>query len=122
MTNAPADKKIDYVEFLCSDMKVVEEFYRSVFGWTFQHWGDEYMSFNDGRMNGGFRAGQPARGTTLVILYALELERTEAAVREAGGTITQPVFSFPGGRRFHFTDPAGNELAVWSDAGIEEAH
>jgi predicted enzyme related to lactoylglutathione lyase len=59
-------------------------------------------------------------GGPLVIIYAVDLEAVEASVRANGGTIVQQIFSFPGGRRFHFHDPSANELAVWSDSGIEE--
>jgi uncharacterized protein len=108
---------IDYIELTAPDLKAMKRFYGEVFGWSFQDWGDEYASFSDGRVEGGLRQGKPAAGSgaPLIILYASNLEETEARVRSAGAQITTEIFSFPGGRRFHFADPAGNELAVWSD-------
>jgi predicted enzyme related to lactoylglutathione lyase len=110
------DQRIDYIELGATDMAASKTFYTAAFGWPFQDWGSDYASFEDGRLAGGLRQeDEVVRGGPLVILYAVDLEATEAAVRAAGGTIVQEIFSFPGGRRFHFLDPAGNELAVWSD-------
>ena len=113
------DLTIDYVEFAAADIAAVKAFYTRVFDWKFTDYGPDYSSFSDGRMNGGFyRAdGQSStgNGAALVVLYAEDLERTQEAVVSAGGTVVKPTFSFPGGRRFHFADPHGNELAVWSD-------
>jgi uncharacterized protein len=116
MQHPHIDRAIDYIEFTAPDLPAIKTFYGNAFGWTFQDWGDEYASFSDGRVEGGFARG-PARtgGGTLVILYSSGLEAMQQKVRDAGGTIAKDTFSFPGGRRFHFTDPAGNELAVWSD-------
>ncbi len=109
---------IDYVEFPASDFDAVEKFYTAVFGWTFENWGEEYRAFNDGRLDGGFyKSDQRSRadsGAPLVIFRSADLEKCLAAVVAAGGVIVKPIFAFPGGRRFQFTDPAGNELAVWS--------
>ena len=91
-----------------------------MFGWTFREWGDDYLSFSDGRLNGGVRKSDvpaPATGV-LLVFYSADLERDVERVRELGGTISQEIFSFPGGRRFHFVDPAGTEFAIWSDAGV----
>jgi predicted enzyme related to lactoylglutathione lyase len=111
------DKRVDYVEFFASDLEAVKSFYGGAFGWKFTDWGPEYVSFEDGRLGGGFRVGEARRaeGTPLVVIYAVDLEAVVAAVREQGGEIVQEIFEFPGGRRFHFVDPAGNELAVWSN-------
>ncbi len=107
------DGKIDYVEFPAKDMGQIKRFYGDAFGWTFQNWGDEYVAFEGAGLDGGFAAeGGPTR--PLTILYAHDLEAMEARVRAAGGEITREIQAFPGGRRFHFTDPAGNELGVWS--------
>ena len=115
------DKRVDYVEFKVTDLGAAKAFYSSAFGWKFQDWGPDYASFEDGRLTGGFYLSEEVtRGGPLVIIYAVDLEAVEAGVRNSGGTIVQGIFSFPGGRRFHFTDPSGNELAVWSDQGIEE--
>ena len=113
------DQKIDYIEFACADFDAVQSFYEQAFGWSFVDYGPEYRSFTDGKMNGGFRRAELAASTEsggpLVILYAEDLEATKDKVIESGGTIVQDIFSFPGGRRFHFGDPNNNELAVWSD-------
>jgi hypothetical protein len=93
-----------------------KRFYGEVFGWGFTDWGSQYVSFEDGRLSGGFyQSDTVQRGTLLVVVFALDLEAAEQRIRAAGGTIVKPVYSFPGGRRFHFQDPSGNELAVWSD-------
>ena len=110
------DRQIDYIEFPATDIEAAKRFYTSVFAWKFTDYGPEYTSFEDGRLSGGFTK---SRGVTapgvLVVLYAADLEATEAKVKAAGGRIVQEILSFPGGRRFHFTDPNGNELAVWSE-------
>ena len=110
------DHRIDYIELPATDIAGTKRFYVAVFGWKFTDYGPDYTSFEDGRLAGGFTTeGKVARGGPLVVMYADKLEAQEAKVRQAGGTITKPIFSFPGGRRFHFTDPSGNELAVWSE-------
>jgi D-aminopeptidase len=115
------DRRVDYVEFKVTDLEAAKAFYSGVFGWKFQDWGPDYASFEDGRLAGGFHLSEEVtRGGPLVIIYAVDLEAVEVAVRNKGGTIVREIFSFPGGRRFHFTDPSGNELAVWSDQGVEE--
>ena len=113
------DKRVDYVEFKATDLEAAKAFYSGAFGWKFQDWGPDYASFEDGRLAGGFYVSDEIiRGGPLVIIYAVDLEAMAAGVRNNGGTIVKEIFSFPGGRRFHFTDPSGNELAVWSDRGI----
>ncbi len=115
MDQAAQDRRVDYVEFQTTDIEEIERFYSQVFGWTFTSYGPEYVSFHDGRLAGGFTlAPEVATGGPLVVIYAADLEAIEAAVRAAGGTIVREIFEFPGGRRFHFTDPSGNQLAVWS--------
>lgn len=110
------DRRIDYVELPAPDLDAMKAFYGGVFGWSFQDWGPDYVSFADGRLAGGFRReSEVAAGGPLVVLYAVDLEGVEGAVKSAGGEIVKGIFSFPGGRRFHFRDPAGHELAVWSD-------
>jgi predicted enzyme related to lactoylglutathione lyase len=116
MAQTERENRIDYIEFPVKDVAEAKRFYGGLFGWKFQDWGPEYVSFSDGRLEGGFRGGQQGRpGGTLAILYTAGLEAMQARVQTAGGTVVQPIFSFPGGRRFHFTDPSGNELAIWSD-------
>lgn len=119
MTTTSQDQhhlRIDYVELPVTDLAAAKRFYGTVFGWRFQDFGPDYTAFEDGRLSGSFaRASEVRRGGPLVIVYSRELEATLQQVRAAGGAVSQEIFSFPGGRRFHFTDPAGNELAVWSD-------
>jgi predicted enzyme related to lactoylglutathione lyase len=116
MSQASHNNQIDYIEFPATDIPTTKEFYSSVFGWKFEDYGPDYTSFADGRLAGGFttEAPLPVKGI-LVVLYAGDLEGTQSKVKAAGATITKEIFSFPGGRRFHFMDPNGNELAVWSE-------
>lgn len=117
MPAATAHHRLDYVEFAARDLRAAKTFYATVFGWTFTDYGPDYTSFSDGRISGGFRSDLPvpAIGNPLLIVFSSDLEATEAAVRAAGGRISTPPYEFPGGRRFHFHDPNGLELAVWSD-------
>jgi predicted enzyme related to lactoylglutathione lyase len=110
------DRRIDYIELPATNIAATKQFYIDAFGWKFTDYGPDYSSFEDGRLAGGFtKAGTVAKGGPLVVIYADKLEAIEAKVRQAGATIVKPIFSFPGGRRFHFSDPSGNELAVWSE-------
>ncbi|MBE0713428.1 MAG: VOC family protein [Candidatus Aminicenantes bacterium] len=110
------DKRIDYIELPTLDLIEAKRFYGDVFGWTFVDYGPEYSSFNDGRLDGGFRKEPTVQaGGPLVIMYSVNLELLKGKIKSAGGAIAKDIFEFPGGRRFHFTDPSGNELAVWSD-------
>jgi predicted enzyme related to lactoylglutathione lyase len=116
MENKTNDSRIDYIEFPATDLAATKEFYANTFGWKFTDYGPDYSSFEDGRLAGGFWKNDEApSGGPLVVIYATELAATEIKVRDAGGKIVKPPFEFPGGRRFHFEDPSGNELAVWSD-------
>ena len=109
------DRRIDYIEFNVADIAASKAFYGNAFGWTFKDYGPEYCEFADGRLTGGFTTLGPVRsGGPLVIIYADNLEDAQARVEGAGGKILKPIFSCPGGRRFHFADPDGYELAVWS--------
>jgi uncharacterized protein len=109
------DGKIDYVEFPAGDLAATKGFYAQAFGWSFTDYGPAYAAMSEG-LDGGFdaNAAEAAR-KPLIVLYAHDLEALEAKVRAAGGAIARPIYSFPGGRRFHFTDPSGNELAVWGE-------
>jgi predicted enzyme related to lactoylglutathione lyase len=121
MRDEAQDKRIDYIEIPSTDISASKAFYGGAFGWTFQDWGPEYSSFQDGRMDGGFRLEEEIdHGGVLVVLFAVDLEAVEASVREHGGSIVKEIFSFPGGRRFEFADPSGNQLAVWTDRGLVE--
>jgi len=107
--------KVDYVELPGGDLARVKAFYGAAFGWAFTDYGPTYAAFAEG-LDGGFQADPAeAPAAPLVILYAPDLEAMAAKVTAAGGQIVRPIFSFPGGRRFHFRDPAGNELAVWGE-------
>jgi predicted enzyme related to lactoylglutathione lyase len=106
--------RVDYLEITVLDVAVAKAFYGQAFGWTFEDFGTEYASWADGRLNGGFRKEAKIHpGGTLTVLYADDLEDMLARVKAAGGWILKEPFEFPGGRRFHFADPSGNELAVW---------
>ena len=110
------DGKVDYVELPGGELTATKAFYAQAFGWRFTDYGPTYAAFDEG-LDGGFHADEAdAVRKPLVILFAHDLEAMEARVRAAGGSITRPIFAFPGGRRFHFADPAGNELAVWGEA------
>lgn len=107
---------INYVEFSAPDLEAVKTFYSTAFGWTFTDYGPTYTAFSEAGLDGGFELSEkPVVNGALIILYHDDLESIQKTVTEAGATITKEIFSFPGGRRFHFTDPAGNELAIWSD-------
>jgi len=107
------DGKLDYLELPGGDLSATKAFYADAFGWQFIDYGPTYAAFNEG-LDGGFQT-EEASDKPLAVLYAHDLEAMVDKVTAAGGTILKPIFSFPGGRRFHFGDPAGNELAVWSE-------
>lgn len=111
--------RINYVEFPARDMEATKSFFSTAFGWTFVDYGPEYASFNNAGLDGGFfksdMVASTDNGSALIVLYSDDLEATLSKVEQSAGTIVKPIFSFPGGRRFHFTDPSGNEYAVWSD-------
>ncbi|MDP9122758.1 MAG: VOC family protein [Acidobacteriota bacterium] len=116
MSPADNDRRIDYVEFPATDIAATKHFYTTLFGWSFEDYGPDYTSFNDGRLSGGFYATLEVQpGGPLVVLYSTDLEALKARISGAGGTIVRDTFDFPGGRRFHFADPSGNQLAAWSD-------
>jgi predicted enzyme related to lactoylglutathione lyase len=106
---------MDYIEFPATDIAKTKAFYIQAFGWKFTDYGPDYTSFEDGRIAGGFTKERPVAQGILVVIYSSDLIACEAKVKAAGGKIVKPAFDFPGGRRFHFTDPSGNELAVWSE-------
>jgi uncharacterized protein len=115
MSQAKPENQIDYIEMPASDIEKTKSFYHSVFGWTFTDYGPDYTSFHDGRMAGGFAKGLPLGKGVLLVLYSSDLAAVQKKILAAGGRIVKDTFSFPGGRRFHFADPNGNELAVWSE-------
>jgi predicted enzyme related to lactoylglutathione lyase len=115
MAPSANDRRIDYIEMNVGDIERSKAFYGTAFGWTFKDYGPTYCEFGDGRLTGGFTTGAPPKpGGPLVIMYADDLEASQRSVEAAGGHIAKPIFEFPGGRRFHFLDPDGYELAVWS--------
>ena len=119
MANTPSESKfkheqVQYLEFLSKDISRAKEFYTKSFGWKFTDYGPDYTAFEGAYVDGGFATGKPVKGTVLVILYSNDIEATQQKVVAAGGAIVKKIFEFPGGKRFHFSDPDGYELAVWS--------
>jgi predicted enzyme related to lactoylglutathione lyase len=112
-------EKINYVELPAKDLAATKAFFQSVFGWSFVDYGPDYTAFSDQGLDGGFfqsdLASSSEKGAALIVFYSNQLETTLAKVEKAGGTIVKPIYSFPGGRRFHFMEPSGNEFAVWSE-------
>lgn len=106
--------RIDYVELSVGNGPRSKTFYERAFGWTFQDWGPEYVAFHDGNRDAGGMRVERERKAPLVILYTDDLDAVRAQVVRAGGKILGPDHEFPGGRRFHFEDPDGTELAVWT--------
>ena len=119
MSQSEQDLRLDYIEFPATDVALTRAFYEQVFGWKFQDFGPDYAAIDDGRLTGGFRTGAaPPGGGTLAVIYAVDLDAVKEKIVAAGGKIIRPTFAFPGGRRFHFKDPGGNELSVWTDQGL----
>ena len=112
-------EKINYVEFPAKDLSATKAFFQSAFGWSLVDYGPEYAAFSDEGLDGGFfqsdLASSTEKGAALIVFYSNQLEATLAKVEKAGGSILRPIYSFPGGRRFHFTEPSGNEFAVWGE-------
>lgn len=112
-------EKINYVEFPARDIPATKAFFAGAFGWNFVDYGPDYTAFSDEGLDGGFFQSELSatteRGSALIVLYSESLEVTLKRIEAAGGRIIKPIFSFPGGRRFHFVEPSGNEIAVWSD-------
>jgi len=112
-------EKINYVEFPAKNIEVVKAFFTTVFAWSFVDYGLEYTAFSNEGLDGGFYksdlSSTTEKGSALLVFYSKDLELTQAKIEGAGGSIVMPIFPFPGGRRFHFADPNGNEYAVWSD-------
>jgi predicted enzyme related to lactoylglutathione lyase len=112
------DKTINYIEFPLRDPGATQHFYHDLFGWEFTSWGPDYISFSGAGVEGGFNREDgviSAPPGILVVLYSENLQDMRDRIEAIGGRILKPIFDFPGGRRFHFSDPNGNELAIWSD-------
>lgn len=112
-------EKINYIEFPANDFVATKLFFTEVFAWSFVDYGEDYVAFSNAGLEGGFyRSGLTASsqaGGALLVFYSQALEQTQAKIVKAGGEIIIEIFDFPGGQRFHFLDPNGNEYAVWSD-------
>ncbi len=107
---------INYIELYAHDLAKIKKFYSQVFGWQFTDYGDGYTAFAESGIDGGFElTDKPIVHGALVILYHTDLNTCLENIKKANGIISKAIFSFPGGKRFHFIDPTGNELAVWSD-------
>lgn len=118
MTNQNTDNQVTLVEFPASnpqDLQKAVDFYTPVFGWQYKDWGGVYSDTSDSGVMTGIAVEQNRPNKPLAVIYASNLDEKKEAIRQAGGTIIIDTYDFPGGRRFHFTDPLGNELAVWSD-------
>lgn len=112
-------EKLNYAEFPAKDLKATKRFFESAFGWEFIDYGPEYAAFSNQGLDGGFYKSNLKSivddGSALLVFFSEDLESTQEKVIRAGGKIVEPIFSFPGGRRFHFAEPSGNEFAVWSE-------
>jgi len=112
-------EKLNYIEFPSNDIEATKKFFNSVFNWSFTDYGPDYTAFSNEGLDGGFYKSDLSvstdKGSALIVFYSNDINSTQLKIEHAGGTIIKPIFSFPGGRRFHFTDPCNNEYAVWSD-------
>jgi hypothetical protein len=112
-------EKINYVELPAQHIKATKDFFTAAFNWSFVDYGPDYTAFSNEGLDGGFfqsdLCATTENGSVLIVFYSKELEQTQSKIEKAGGSIIKPIYSFPGGRRFHFTDPNGNEYAVWSE-------
>jgi hypothetical protein len=110
------DNSISYVEFKANDLEKIKEFYTKSFDWTFTDYGPTYTAFSDSGLHGGFeKTENEIVNGALIVLYHKNLDSIKSKIIKANGRISKDIFSFPGGYRFHFIDPSGNELAVWSE-------
>ncbi len=114
------ENHIDYFDIPCSELELSKQFFSQVFQWKFKDFGSEYAAFENAGVSGGFFEGKSgfklSQGVPLMVIYRENLDKATEEIVAAGGAITHPVFAFPGGSRFHFTDPSGNEFACWSDS------
>ena len=112
-------EKINYVEYPAKDIAATKQFFTDAFGWSFVDYGPDYSAFSNQGLDGGFFKSElkstSESGAALIVFFSQNLEVTEAKVKKAGGVVSKEIFAFPGGRRFHFIEPSGNEFAVWSE-------
>jgi predicted enzyme related to lactoylglutathione lyase len=112
-------EKLNYVEFPASDLEATRKFFGKAFDWSFEDFGSDYCAFSGQGLDGGFYRSAlystTLNGAALLVFYSEDLAATQAKIEAAGGRLEKPIFDFPGGRRFHFSEPSGNEFAVWSD-------
>lgn len=112
-------EKINYIEYPAKDIGATKRFFETAFGWVFEDYGPDYAAFSNQGLDGGFYrsdlVSDSVKGAALLVFYSQDLESTQRKVDQAGGVIRKAIFAFPGGRRFHFTEPSGNEFAVWSE-------
>ena len=112
-------EKLNYVEYPARDLTATKAFFSQAFAWQFDDYGPYYTAFSDVGLDGGFYKAdqqcQAATGGALLVFYSADIDATQQKVEAAGGQISTAIFEFPGGRRFHFIEPSGNEMAVWSD-------
>lgn len=115
----PKPNAVDYVEIPSQDVRKTRAFFEALFGWRFTDYGPDYVSFEDGRLSGGFytaaKTASVAAGSALIVFYTEQLESARDQAVRLGATITRDIFEFPGGRRFQFAEPGGSEFAIWTD-------
>ncbi|MCA0934425.1 VOC family protein [Vibrio alginolyticus] len=113
-------EKLNYVEFGSTDLTATKQFFEQVFGWTFVDYGPDYSAFSGQGLDGGFFKSElvssTSKGAALLVFYSSDIQATLDKVEKHGGNILRPIFEFPGGCRFHFAEPSGNEFAVWSES------
>ena len=110
------NNQINYIEFKAKDLEIIKVFYSTAFNWKFTDYGPSYVAFSESGLEGGFeQSNEKIHNGVLVVLYHSELEKIKEQIIELNGVISKDIFTFPGGRRFHFLDPSGNELAIWSE-------
>lgn len=112
--------KLNYVELPAKDLTATKAFFSAAFDWNFVDYGPDYVAFSDQGLDGGFfrseQSSTSATGGALLVFYSSDIKATLAKVQQCGGTVIKAIFDFPGGCRFHFTEPSGNEFAVWSES------
>ena len=112
-------EKLNYVEFPAKNIESTKAFFEKAFAWSFVDYGPDYTVFSQEGLDGGFYridlSSTEEKGGALLVFYSENIEETQKKVESAGGEVIKPIFDFPGGRRFQFLEPSGNELAVWSD-------